>query len=629
MAEDPIGNSLNCNRRDFLKYAGIGVAAMSIGDMAFSTNAGAASMANLNSDIHDTDVLIIGGGVTATFAAVKARAAGAKVTLVDKGYVGRSGLTPYWHGFCHFDPKTATKEEWRHGLMWATESISRMDYIDLLIDDSEARWNEIRSWVPEDKKILPQGKGPYLRGQIEKSGTEIIEGVMITELLEKDGKIIGAIGIPRDQDKAIVFRAGAVVLCTGAGTFKSPGWPASPNTFDGHIMAYKAGAEIAGKEWNDFHMTNTRTPADTWGNCGGAFASQISSPTSPEAHSMRQLFWSTHDGVPPGGPKLPPPPQGAAPHPTDAPAQVGNLMDTLDTNKDGKVSLPEFGSAPPVFEKLDTSRDEYLQAGELPDELPRSGPGSNGPEVVGAALGAAEHRMDGIFPKDDQCWSGLDGLYAAGDAMCTGGVGTAGSSSPGCAVQGALAGINAAAYAKQTKRVKLSQADVNKVQERIFAPRSRETGYSPQWVTSALRNIMTPYYVLYVKRQDRLEAALTNVNYLKEHFLPRLIAKDIHELRLAVETENMVINAEMKLRASLFRKESRHSHFREDYPFRDDKNFLSFVVLKKDGDKMDVSKWDIPQKWIPKSLAAMPYETRYSDRYPGEAEYLKKHRGRV
>ncbi len=133
-----------------------------------------------------------------------------------------------------------------------------------------------------------------------------------------------------------------------------------------------------------------------------------------------------------------------------------------------------------------------------------------------------------------------------------------------------------------------------------------------------------PYYVLYVKKQDRLEAALTNINYLKDHFVPRLIASDPHELRLALETENMIINAEMKLRASMFRKESRHSHFREDFPFRDDKNWLAFVVLQKNGDRMNLKKWNIPKEWIPASLSKLSYGERYTDRFPGEAEYLNK-----
>lgn len=51
-------------------------------------------MVHVNSDEHDTDVLIVGGGIAATFAAIKASQQGVNVTLVDKGHVGRSGLTP-------------------------------------------------------------------------------------------------------------------------------------------------------------------------------------------------------------------------------------------------------------------------------------------------------------------------------------------------------------------------------------------------------------------------------------------------------------------------------------------------------------------------------------------------------
>jgi succinate dehydrogenase/fumarate reductase flavoprotein subunit len=603
----------NCNRRDFMKYAGIGAAAMSVGGMVMASNVGAASMANLDYDEYETDVLIIGGGLSATFAAVKARAAGAKVTVVDKGYAGRSGLTPWFHGFAYFDPKTHTREEWHHGLMWATEGISRADYIDLFLDDSAARSAEICEWVP--RTSLPQSKGPHLRTQIEKSGANIIDGVMITELLEKDGRIVGAIGIPRHEDKAIVFKAGAVILCTGAGTFKSPGWPCAPNTFDGTVMAYKAGAEIAGKEWNDFHMTSMETPTHCWGNHGGSFSRAMTSPTDPEAHSMRMIFWSSFEGVDPEGPDI-----GAAPTSGESEGDSGARPSGGPSDGDsgarpsGGPSDGDSAGGPPG---ADSAGGEAAGA--------RS-PMARGQECVGSALGAAEHRMDGVFPRDTTCGAGIDGLYAAGDAMCTGGVGTAGISSPGGAVQGARAGTNAAEYARKSKRLQLSKSEISEVQKRIFKSREQELGYSPQWVTRALRNIMMPYYVLYVKRQDRLEAALANVLYLKEHFVPRLIAKDTHELRLALETENMIINAEMKLRASMFRKESRHSHFREDYPFRDDKNFLSFVLLKKNGENMDVSKWDIPKKWYPESYSSMPYEEKYTDRYPTEAEYLKKHK---
>ena len=52
---------LNCNRRDFLKVAGIGAAALTLPGLI--RNASAASVSNMNQEIVETDVLIIGGGV--------------------------------------------------------------------------------------------------------------------------------------------------------------------------------------------------------------------------------------------------------------------------------------------------------------------------------------------------------------------------------------------------------------------------------------------------------------------------------------------------------------------------------------------------------------------------------------
>jgi succinate dehydrogenase/fumarate reductase flavoprotein subunit len=66
--------------------------------------------------------------------------------------------------------------------------------------------------------------------------------------------------------------------------------------------------------------------------------------------------------------------------------------------------------------------------------------------------------------------------------------------------------------------------------------------------------------------------------------MPMLRAEDLHELRLAFETSNMIISAEMKLKASLMRKESRCSHFRLDYPDMDTKNWNAWINIYKGGD---------------------------------------------
>jgi len=44
---------------------------------------------------NEADVLVIGSGMAALFAAVKAHDAGAKVLMVSKGRLGTSGMTPF------------------------------------------------------------------------------------------------------------------------------------------------------------------------------------------------------------------------------------------------------------------------------------------------------------------------------------------------------------------------------------------------------------------------------------------------------------------------------------------------------------------------------------------------------
>ena len=59
---------------------------------------------------------------------------------------------------------------------------------------------------------------------------------------------------------------------------------------------------------------------------------------------------------------------------------------------------------------------------------------------------------------------------------------------------------------------------------------------------------------------------------------------DRHELRLEHETSNMILSAEMKLKASIMRTESRCSHYRLDYPNMDDENWQAWINIFKGPD---------------------------------------------
>ena len=82
------------------------------------------------------------------------------------------------------------------------------------------------------------------------------------------------------------------------------------------------------------------------------------------------------------------------------------------------------------------------------------------------------------------------------------------------------------------------------------------------------------------------------------------------------ETKNMVLNAEMVLRASIFRTESRGTHFREDYPRRDDPEWLAWIKMKDENGEMVISKEPIPKNWWPD--LSLPYEERYHCQLPLE-----------
>jgi succinate dehydrogenase/fumarate reductase flavoprotein subunit len=238
----------------------------------------------------------------------------------------------------------------------------------------------------------------------------------------------------------------------------------------------------------------------------------------------------------------------------------------------------------------------------------------------GVALGMSIHTAEGVWPIDGNCASGIPGLYAAGDScasMVTGAqYGVLGGGTANASVTGARAGMAAAQYARQTARPVVDKQTLSQTRELVLGPARRVGGFSPGWVTQLLKNAMMPYFILRVKHGDRLQATLTLVEFMRDHLSPKLFAGDPHELRLAHETRNMIINAEMKLRASLYRTESRGTHYREDYPRRSDPDWLVWVLLKEADGRMKVFKKPIPEKWWPD--LSQPYTQRYPARFPGE-----------
>jgi succinate dehydrogenase/fumarate reductase flavoprotein subunit len=176
--------------------------------------------------------------------------------------------------------------------------------------------------------------------------------------------------------------------------------------------------------------------------------------------------------------------------------------------------------------------------------------------------------------------------------------------------------LGAAEYIRQLKVVKLDQSEVNTVKAAVCAPMLRTGGFSPAWVTQVLQGFMFPYFILYMKHESRLKPALSLVEFVNKHLVPMMKVNDAHEWRLAQETEHMALMAEMILKASLFRTESRGIHFREDYPRRDDPTWLAWTKVREENGAITLYKQPVPKEWWP-DLSA-PYEERYPSALPLE-----------
>jgi succinate dehydrogenase/fumarate reductase flavoprotein subunit len=588
----------------------------------------------------ETDVLVVGGGFAGCFASIKAKEAGANVIMAVKGRTGRSGLTPWANSWFVFDAYGGriTREDYLTQFRLSGEYLNNIDFSNLLMDESWDRLRELEEWGVKtgntheheggrpfyyqpgsvSRSVEHVGAGDPMRRKAVAVGVKIIERVMITELIKEGNKVVGAIGFHMETGRPYAILAKATILCTGPSSLKPAGlgYPCASTTADGDAMAIRVGAEISGKEFNDAHPSRP-----------GNFLEE-SNGEPPGMKSAMEL--------------------GGGPPSQDGPYNPQKLSGTsLGLRADPAVGYhlggspidPDYTRPPGVAQRLgrDTSLDDLPDlVNETPegrpdgvppkDQNPGGPPPGGGRKFMGfSTVGMGNHKGEGLFPYDINGKSNVEGLWAAGDALCSmqNGAGYAGfgSSSSGSAVQGARSGWAAAEYVKTQPAPVVSAEHLEQLKKAMFAPINNEKGYNPNWVIRVMQGIMFPYYVLYVKEQVRMEIALKQIKYLQKKFVNNLKVEDFHELRNAHECRNLLLNAEMKLVAGMARKESRGTHYREDYPYRNDKEFLAWVKVSLDSDGNVTSVLHpIPEKWHPP--VQMSYRDKYQFVFPGEDEAL-------
>jgi succinate dehydrogenase/fumarate reductase flavoprotein subunit len=246
----------------------------------------------------EADVLILGGGVAGSHAAISAAKKGAKVVVVEKAAVIRSGCSgpgvDHWHGALTNPCSRITPEEMMEiikkanaGYLFSEYGNGITSYIlfkesyDALLDvekmgvpvrdvNDEFEGAEFRdektklmfAYDYDNNYCIRVNGGADIKvalyKEMKRLGIKIIDRIMATSLLteggEVGGRVIGATGLHTRTGEFYIFKAKATVISTNASAglwifsaeLKGASTHGDPNNSgEGTAMAWHAGAELA------------------------------------------------------------------------------------------------------------------------------------------------------------------------------------------------------------------------------------------------------------------------------------------------------------------------------------------------------------------------------------------------
>jgi adenylylsulfate reductase subunit A len=539
-----------------------------------------------------TDVLIVGGGLAGTNAAMGAAENGAGVVVADKGNINRSG--DIGGGVDHFLAFLNEGRAWdtQDAFLGYVEKIGRgtghLSIIESVycaeLPDAIERMARIGNpltrpdgsfyrtgsmgqpgtyWINFNGKKLK----PRLGKAVRKLGCTVLDKVMMVDLINHQGAVVGGIGFHIRSGAFYVIQAKATIIATGNTNrlYENPRinpfntWLCPFDTGDGQIMALRAGAALTNMEYMRMTLLPKGFAAPGFNalvGMGGRFLNSLGEYYMEKNHAMGNhaprydVVFHTLEEIR----------KGHGPIYIDCrhlnEKDLTHLVTTLGYDKD---TLPDY------FEQ----RGEDL--GTRPVEITVSEGRQAGPtEVTGSGIKI-----------DKNSAATIAGLFACGDACdhnrCV----------HGAVAGGYKAGKSAAAFAQTFHHGYQAPGSMTREQiDRFMEPLHRSSGYPYRQVEDTIRKIMAEHV-----GARRTEHALTRgLDKLRrvEHYLDEIRADDLHELMRTHETRSILAVGKLMATTALFRKESRNKpyHHRLDFPDTDDANWCGLVVVRKEGDEL-------------------------------------------
>jgi succinate dehydrogenase / fumarate reductase flavoprotein subunit len=547
-----------------------------------------------------TDILIIGGGLSGLTAAITAKETDSsiEVLVVDKlaASTGWAGMGSRTAGLLSFvtkedDPEDFIKYSLENiGLYLNDQNMLReYAYGTQMLPERLAQWG-VEIPRGEDGKIA-YAKWPFpfgtasidpdmchtLAKKAKELGVRFLDRVVISELLADGEQIAGAVGFGLEDGSYQVFEARAVVVAMGSQNYDIVEmWCGTGN---GIRAAYLAGAEMRNAEFGnmcDFARVDPRGWL-YYGVHGWAHIAHDHLQNAKGENISEKYRPGLHTSM-------------------DPIAALAWYKETMAGNGPISVDISKF-SGKEFFRFHPKSTEQYKRAW-----LKSNYPESHKFEVVPGFIGEMS-----CVKVDLQMETTVSGLFAIGNSAGSGSsrggaVPTPPSKVHGMGIMNAVfmgskGGPAATVHAKALKRAgsrpRVDQDEVRALKEKLFAPLHRAAGITPKEFIPKVQDAVGPVDYSVIKTESRMNEALTKVLDAQKD-LPQLKATDLHELARCLDAESMALEAEMFYRASMARTESRGFHLREDYPDRDDANWLKWIIVRKAGDEMMLRTDDIP-----------------------------------
>jgi len=550
---------------------------------------------------YETDVLVVGGGGAATASTISAHEKGARTMMAVKGRFGQPGvrgagatsnpMADFWTirtvgpkgGFFN-PPELVHADMLQTGLGMADPDLCQIfvEEVSTAIKRLRKMGMDFQSKMLATMPASEKTKGTNNIVQIQKAviagtGTEVVEQANITDLVVEDDRVMGAVGV-HDDGTPFFIRAGAVVLATGGVgqlfqySFNPPG-----NTGDGYAMALRAGAELFNMEFMQQGIATTwpkpvmvmlyemEEPYRLLNREGKSFVHEYlpEGLDVKEVSNLKAFHWPVSC-------------RDAAIH-LDR-AIHGEALRGRATDHDGifiDLSQGERGFQPEMFVDFMTKHGF-----DIAQDL--------------VQVQVFHHTSNGGVRVDTTNMSRVRGLFAVGETMGWQGADRLGGTMlGGSQVFGWRAGGYAADIAKEQPKASLEDARIEALIVEPLAKMKETKGTKrPEDLKPGLQRHMWKK-LLVEKDAEQLASAQKYIDEERDRMANDLAIAEPMDLALAFEHRNLLDVAEVITQAALLREESRGSHFRGDFPERDDANFLTNIFATKRSGTLEVRK-----QWI-------------------------------